>query len=299
MATSDLAYNLNNGSDTLFRAWVAQFIAQMIAISWVQTADTGQINTATVTAPTGGNQSKGYAMFRANDGVSPELYLRVDFGSSVNGAAPPAIWVMVGFSTDGAGNLGTQRSHQYRLMSTNSGTAPGTAVIRLAKSADIASIAFNATYVGSNNPCYMAFSVERYRNASGVVQTTGAAVYAGSVDTANVRDNTAVADSQFWLEAVPSSGGAGAGPVANNRLPQTSPSTTSSFSWGDKLSVGLLLPWGAPKHMIGTVLCSTGDFPLWGLEFDYTLMGVQRHYKYQPARSENSLVNGYTAFLWQ
>jgi hypothetical protein len=54
MAASTLTTtNFNNTNDANFRVWVAAVIAAIVAGGWVQTSDTGQINTATVLAPLG------------------------------------------------------------------------------------------------------------------------------------------------------------------------------------------------------------------------------------------------------
>ena len=99
--------NFNNSSDANFRTWVAAVIAAIVAGGWVQTSDTGQINTSTVTAPAAANTSQGYAVFRSNDagGSLVDYYMKLEFGSTTGAANRPNIWATVGWASDGAGNL--------------------------------------------------------------------------------------------------------------------------------------------------------------------------------------------------
>ena len=91
--------------DAQFRAFGATFSAQLAAVGLVQTADTGQINWATVSKP-GVSTAAGYEVWRMNDsqqGSSP-IFFRFDYGvyTNVNN-----FWlrVSVGQGSDGAGNL--------------------------------------------------------------------------------------------------------------------------------------------------------------------------------------------------
>lgn len=116
-------------TDAEFRAWVAAVIAQLNAIGLVQTADTGQIDTATVTRPGGTNTQAGYAVFRFDDALqsSKPVFLRFGFGtgSSVNN---PSLWLTLGTATDGAGNLSNLfRTAVQRTMSFGSVTAEASA----------------------------------------------------------------------------------------------------------------------------------------------------------------------------
>lgn len=106
MTTATWAAVIDHTSDAGFRTWVADLITRFAAIGLVQTADTGQINTATVTRP-GVNTEGGYAIFRFNDtqqGTAP-IYIRFGFGTEAS-ATVPRITIIVGTSTNGAGTIG-------------------------------------------------------------------------------------------------------------------------------------------------------------------------------------------------
>jgi hypothetical protein len=88
-----------------YRIWVAEVIAQLLAVGLTQTADTGQINTASVNRPAV-NTSGGYAIFRFNDtahGTTP-IFMRLEFGTG-SVASYPMMWITVGQSTNGAGTI--------------------------------------------------------------------------------------------------------------------------------------------------------------------------------------------------
>jgi hypothetical protein len=103
MATASTTTVLDHSSTTGFRAWVAEFIAQLNAVGLTQTSDTGQIDTTTVTRP-GVSTNAGYAIFRFNDTLhnTTPIFIRFDFGTDAS-ATIPRIQVAIGSGTDGAG----------------------------------------------------------------------------------------------------------------------------------------------------------------------------------------------------
>lgn len=110
MSTDTWAAVVDHTSDAGFRAWVADVIARITALGGspahiLQTADTGQINTATVTRP-GTNTEGGYAVFAFNDtqqGAAP-IYFRIGFGTEAT-ATVPRMTIIVGTGTNGAGTI--------------------------------------------------------------------------------------------------------------------------------------------------------------------------------------------------
>jgi len=109
MATkSSKAIQPNNSTDAAFRAWSKFIFDGMIAGGWVQTADTGQINFATVTRPLAGNTARGYIIVRMDGSLQSTVpvYMRMDFGSG-GSAAVMGVWVTLGPSSTGAGVINT------------------------------------------------------------------------------------------------------------------------------------------------------------------------------------------------
>lgn len=92
-----------NGTVAKFRAWGKALFDAIIACGWVQTTDTGQLNWATVAAPSAAKKQMGYVILRSNDSLTP-IYLRLGFGSGYN-ASEPCVWVQIGTGTNGAGAL--------------------------------------------------------------------------------------------------------------------------------------------------------------------------------------------------
>jgi hypothetical protein len=94
--------------DADFRTWV-QGIHNALAsfADLTQTADTGQINPATVTRPGTINTTGGYEIWRFNDALQATVpvFFRLEYGTG--GALDrPGMWVTVGGSSNGTGTIG-------------------------------------------------------------------------------------------------------------------------------------------------------------------------------------------------
>lgn len=94
-------------TDAKFRALGQWFGSQLVAMGFVKTADTGQIDWATVLKPTGASQGRGFEVYAANDALAAAspFVVRVEYGSSNWNANSPRFRVTVGIRTDGAGNI--------------------------------------------------------------------------------------------------------------------------------------------------------------------------------------------------
>lgn len=96
---------IDQTTDAAFRTWVAEFIAKVTAAGLVQTSDTGQINTSTVTRAAI-NTDAGYAIFRFNDTqqATAPVFIRFNFGSS-SAITMPRISVQIGTASNGSGTI--------------------------------------------------------------------------------------------------------------------------------------------------------------------------------------------------
>lgn len=105
MTTATVTTVIDQTSDAGFRAWVAEFIAQLLAVGIVQTADTGQINTASVNRAAANNDA-GYAVFRLDDSLqaTAPIFFKVYFGSGFNNTVP-RIRVQTGTASNGSGTV--------------------------------------------------------------------------------------------------------------------------------------------------------------------------------------------------
>ena len=125
MTTATVTTVIDHTSDAGFRAWVAEFIAQLLAVGVVQTSDTGQINTATATRP-GTNTDGGYAVFRMNDTMqaTAPVFFKVFFGTG-SAATRPRIRVQTGTASNGTGTvsgLGSANTDEVTATQTPSST---------------------------------------------------------------------------------------------------------------------------------------------------------------------------------
>lgn len=105
MAASTSTLVLDSSTDTAFRAFVNTISTAISTAGMVQTADTGQINPATVTHPTATATSQGYQIWRFNDSLqaAAPVYMKIEYGSATS--AGPGLWFTVGTGSDGAGNI--------------------------------------------------------------------------------------------------------------------------------------------------------------------------------------------------
>jgi hypothetical protein len=109
MTIQALSLAPNNVSNATFRAWGSGISAALAAAGLVNTADTGQINWATVVLP-GAGAAAGYEIWRFSDALqaSAPVFIKLEYGSSglINGThSAPQMWITVGTATDGAGTI--------------------------------------------------------------------------------------------------------------------------------------------------------------------------------------------------
>lgn len=103
MSTQSYDTNFAHSTSAEFRAWGLALHNAIVAAGLTNTADTGQIDFATVNIP--GSGSGGYKIYRFNDALqaTAPIFIRIDFGTYTTDI--PQIYAQIGTSTDGAGNL--------------------------------------------------------------------------------------------------------------------------------------------------------------------------------------------------
>lgn len=125
MATNTWASFCTHASDAEFRTWGKKIHDELVLMAEItNTADTGQINWATVTRP-GTSTNGGYQIYYLNDTMhaTAPLYFRIDFGTHTV-AARPRIQITVGTGTDGAGVItGTALAAAATASSTTAATS--------------------------------------------------------------------------------------------------------------------------------------------------------------------------------
>lgn len=125
MAT-DIRTSLPPDTDALFRAWVTAVDDAIRDMGLVLTADTGQIDLATVTVPATSTYA-GFRMYRLDDALqsTAPVFLRVEFGRG-GGTTRSKIGLTVGSGTNGAGTL-TGQTHTRRDLDHSGNPTTGVA----------------------------------------------------------------------------------------------------------------------------------------------------------------------------
>lgn len=100
MTTASWSTPVDHSNTAGFRQWGSELSTKFAAVGMVQTADTGQINWATVTIP-GTNLLAGYEIWKLSSG---NLYFKIQYGTngSVNG---PTFFIQTGTGSNGSGTL--------------------------------------------------------------------------------------------------------------------------------------------------------------------------------------------------
>lgn len=105
MATATTNTPASNASNAAFEAWITEMTTELTAVGLTQTADTGQINPATVVVPAA-NAVAGYQIWRFNDtlqATSP-IFIKLEYGLGSTVAVPNMI-ITVGQGSNGSGTL--------------------------------------------------------------------------------------------------------------------------------------------------------------------------------------------------
>lgn len=99
------------GDDARFRAWAQAIHDHIAATGMVQTADTGQINLATVTRPTAINTVAGFEIWRFDDALqaTAPMFFKAEYGIGLT-LDRPMLSTSVATGTNGAGTLTGQVS---------------------------------------------------------------------------------------------------------------------------------------------------------------------------------------------
>ena len=168
----------DQSSDAAFRAWIIEFHTLLTTAGLVNTSDTGQIDTATVTRPGAGSTSAGYKIYRFNDTLqaTAPIFIKVEFGTG-GSVTTPQIWLTVGTATNGAGSItpgaATTRSVASRSSAILSTVTPYTS--RACVIEGCAWIAFKSN--STVNSGFGGFSIHRSCDSSGSPTADGFIVY--------------------------------------------------------------------------------------------------------------------------
>lgn len=170
MTTATFLSKAQLTTDAIFRTWGKGLSDAIQAVGLVKTADTGQINWLTVSAPTT-NQIRGYEIFRFNDALqaTSPIFIKISYGSGIYGVGPtncPHIKTEVGKGSDGSGNL-TNILHIERGICPN-GNSDSTDYYSYVSSGDGSMLAFTLWPMSPIDTHGYRFVLERSRDAIGL-----------------------------------------------------------------------------------------------------------------------------------
>lgn len=182
MTATTYSAALQQTSDAEFRDWGSKLSAAMTTCGHTMTADTGQINWATVTRPAV-STAGGYEIREFTDtmAASYPVFVKYEYGTGT-AAALPALWITVGTGSDGAGNITGVLVARFKI-----GTAISNASSyesRVTGDTDrIAFILWNtAIYTNSTHM----LSIERSHDAAGDNTNEGVLVFSWSPNITNI-----------------------------------------------------------------------------------------------------------------
>lgn len=127
MATATVSKFYDNSIDANFISWAKTISDQFTAFGWTKVADTGNINWASMTRPTGANTAQGYEIWAPNDALqaTDAFMLKIEYGG---GASPlyPSIWVTMGNGSNGSGTLSGNVTARVQLQANGNVAAAQT-----------------------------------------------------------------------------------------------------------------------------------------------------------------------------
>jgi hypothetical protein len=242
---------------THWQAFVHGIHDHILALGWVQTSDTGQLNVDAATTWPGSGVFGGYILYRMNDSLAATapVILKVGFGNAANGNY--SLHMQVGFATDGARNfVGNATTEVVR----NTDYDPG---VYANINGDAGRLCL---VIGTNATTNVAsmWVVERFRDASGNNAADGVIFIGGaSHDYCGTlaRDGSPAVDT-------------------GNYLPAMVPRSRTSLSYGADVTVTPITPigWrGLCMPMLSLVSYFQADLAS-GNNYPVSLYGVTGQY---------------------
>lgn len=106
MTTATTSTPISNASSAAFQTWITEMTTQLTAVGLTQTADTGQINPATVALPGAINTQAGFQIWRFNDALqaTSPIFIKFDYGTGAS-TAVPLMAITIGQGSNGSGTL--------------------------------------------------------------------------------------------------------------------------------------------------------------------------------------------------
>jgi hypothetical protein len=151
-----------NSSDATFRIWGKALSDAMTAVGFGKTADTGQIDWATIATPISVSTMAGYEIRAFSDALQATnpVIVKIEYGCGA-ATATPAVQLTVGRATDGAGNFIGEISSVIAAIAYSSSASLFPCYV--SGSSDRISVVITATHASY---CF-AFWIERAKDDTG------------------------------------------------------------------------------------------------------------------------------------
>jgi hypothetical protein len=181
MTTATTTVIMSNSSNANFRAWGSWMSSTLTTLGFPKTADTGQVDWTTVTAPGAGSTSSGYEIRTFNDSLqsTSAVYFKLEWGSGTN-ASTPQMWITVGSGSDGAGTITGSATVARATITNGAFVATSSLTTPSYAFADSAGTGFAFAMWPSGDTSSNAgwvFGLERWRDSSGSALSAGVTCY--------------------------------------------------------------------------------------------------------------------------
>lgn len=199
MTTASTNTVVGQDTNAHFQAWIAEIVTMLFTTLGVtQTADTGQINPATVTIPGAINTSAGYVIGRFNDtaqSTSP-VFFKLEFGTGSSSTAQPALWITIGTGSNGSGTLtgtvGTRVAAGSNQLSITSPNVTPYITRGCYNTTDgVLWLVWKNGGVGNTNQALGGFAIFRSNDSSGAVTTDAVALLTNSATATGANSGSA------------------------------------------------------------------------------------------------------------
>jgi hypothetical protein len=263
MTTTEWICPAQHTDDATFRVWGKAISDALTAIGFIKTADTGQINWASVTRP-GVGTSAGYEIRILNDSLHATcpIYVKIEFGTESTTATRPAIWFTVATGSNGSGTL--NGTTIFARTSVANATTSGIDQ-QFAGAACMVSGAAWLSYGGAvtGSGCRFHFGIHRTCDSDGTPNGNGAYVW--------VTNSSHTVQGRQYLR----SGGLVVTGTAVKGLGDTT--RTSCSKGADAYVLPAWIYTNKPEPVVGLVGIFAADFH-WGNAFPQRLYGVDKEF---------------------
>lgn len=178
MTTSSTTTTLSHSNTTNFRIWGLEFSNMLTAAGFPKSADTGQINWATVTKSGTAGVYAGYEIRYLNDslhGTFP-IYLKIEYGNGASSAVYPSIRVSASSGTNGAGTLTGISFSAATILTNDQPVVAGSRWSGAVTRSGYAAFFWKRGWDGSGSPH---FAICRTTDSSGTPTALGVSLYIG------------------------------------------------------------------------------------------------------------------------